>query len=654
MENTDKYYTTYLNKSKSIYYKKPKRRTDEDKLYVVRGVYDIETNNVEGRFIVGGLALDNGVESDDTRERYNISFHNKPYLILNEIYEHYKHVGNHVRYEIAVHNLMFDIQSFLYNLIEKGTISYKDPGKYGKQDKNTYSIIMNERKAIYSCSLNYAGVTIIFWDTYKLYPAKLDKICKTYNLKNYKLKAGEETYNSKDFDTFCDNDVNVDYLCADLLSVAELVDKNLYKKKTASGNAWDSMKKEICLNLGLKKNTDSYIAKIINFWGDNKMNDYCLPGYSGGYCFANPKRAGEIVKGVLHLDINSSYPNAMNSLALPLTMKKSKTIDCERFIVYCKGVFTLKENCFPIIKHPTLMNTYIDYYKGDMLLTDIEYKRIFKNYDVKNFKIIEVMNFPKCEKILSSFVQKNYEIKQTAPEGSFLREKAKLNLNSAYGKLAEHHNGQYYEAFIENSILKFRLSETSALLIETETSRCVIWAMFITAFAREKLYRCMDVLGNNFLYTDTDSIFTDLPEEEVIKRFSEIGEEIHKSNLGAWAIEGHSPLFKCLRAKCYLKTDEVKIKDPDTGEVIDKPHVLNYVIAGYNGNDLVHGYNGAKLRDIPAAELRSIFDDFKIGAKAYDKEVSFTTKYGIKQVKMLSEFEIKEKINVFEFVKNFK
>lgn len=642
MELSDKYYTTYVNKSKQITYKKPVRRNPAGKKNVVRGVYDIETNNDEGRFIVGGLALDNGSDSNEVPDRYNISFHNKPSLILNEIWKHNAIIGGKNTFEIAIHNLMFDIQSFLYNILESGKITYKDPGSYGCQEKNTYSIIMNERKAIYSCTVNYCGINIIFWDTYKLYPAKLEKLCEVYKLKNAKKVAGSETYNEKDFDSFCANNINVDYLCHDLLSVAELVDMNLYKKKTASGNAWDSLKNEICSTLGIKKKNDNEIAKIIKFWGDNKLNDYCLPGYNGGYCFANRKRVNEIIKKVLHLDINSSYPNAMDKLELPLTHYTSKKIEEKRFILYCKGDFTLKENKFPVIKHPLFMNTYLDHYKGDLLLTDIEYERIEKNYDIKNFKIIEVMNFPKCEKILSPFVQKNYEMKQNA-EG-FLREKAKLNLNSSYGKLCEHHNGQYYEAYIENKVLKFKVSDTSILLIDTEKSRCVIWGMYITSFAREKLYRCMDILGDNFIYTDTDSIFTDLPEEEVIKRFTSIGEEIDDKKLGAWAIEGHSPLFKCLRAKCYLKTDEVKNKE--TGE---KAHRLNYVVAGYNGSDLVHGYNNARLIDIPGSELKSIFDDFTVGTKVYDKETSVTAEYGIKQVKILSEFEIKAKFTPNDF-----
>ena len=91
-----KYYTTYVNDSKIINYKTPQKRKNGKKSCVVRGVYDIETNNEEGRFIVGGLALNNGNESGDTREDYNITFVNKPYLILQEIWmimitNHYIH-----------------------------------------------------------------------------------------------------------------------------------------------------------------------------------------------------------------------------------------------------------------------------------------------------------------------------------------------------------------------------------------------------------------------------------------------------------------------------------------------------------------------------------------------------------------------------------
>ena len=640
----EKYYTTYKHESLVISHQpiiKPVKKKRENTL--VRGVYDIETNNDIGKFIVGGLALWNGRDSIDTINNYNITFHNKPYLILYEIFKHNKEMGGHNVYEIAIHNLAFDIQSFIYNMLEIGDIKYSHPNSYGRQPTNTYSIVMNTRKQIFSLTLNYCGISIIFWDTLKLYPAKLSKLCEVYKLKNYKLEAGEETYNSNSFDDFVKNKVNVDYLVNDLLSVAELVDRNYYKYKTASANAWANMKYEICLNLGLRKKTDKIIKTIIEFWGNNKINDYCLPGYTGGFCYANPKHVNKTFKNVLHLDINSSYPNAMDKLELPLTHNTSKKIESDRYLIFVKGDFTLKEGSFPTIKHPNIMNDYVSHYKGRILLTDIEWKRIQKNYNIDKLKIIEVMNFPKCDRILSSFIQKNYAMKQNST--GFLREKAKLNLNSAYGKLAEHHDGQVYEAYInDKNMVTFKITEDSINLIDTEKSRCVIWAMFITAYAREKLYRCMDILGDDFLYTDTDSIFTTLDEETLRKRFNSIGEEIDDKNLGAWAIEGHSPLFKTLRAKCYLKTDENK----------EGLNTLSYVVAGYNGNDLVYGYNNTPIKDIPENMLNKIFNDFKIGRKVYDKETSLTTKYGIKMVKIKTEFEIKDKINIFEYLENMK
>lgn len=425
-----KYYTTYVNESKIIKYVKPIKSND-NKIKCVRGVYDIETNNEKGIYIVGGLALHNGQDNENIEDNYNIVFVNKPYMILQEIYNHSKDIGGKSRFEIAIHNLMFDIQSLLYDILERGKIKYKRGNKYGKQDYNTYSIIMNSRKQIFSVTINYCGVDILFWDTFKLYPTKLSKLSEVYQLKNFKLEAGDTTYNCESFKEFISDDKNIEYLNGDLLSVAELVDRNYYKKKTASANAWDNMQKEICNNLGLNRNGDNVIKKAINFWGDNKINDYCLWGYDGGYTYANPLHCNKIIENVIHLDINSSYPNAMYNLEFPLTHKTSKKIETKRFLCYCKGEFRLKENKIPVIKHPFMMNQYLTYYKGDMLITDIEYERIFKNYNVSNFKISEVMNFPKCEKVLQSFIEKNYEMKQNST--GFLREKAKLNLNSAYG-----------------------------------------------------------------------------------------------------------------------------------------------------------------------------------------------------------------------------
>ena len=50
----------------------------------------------------------------------------------------------------------------------------------------------------------------------------------------------------------------------------------------------------------------------------------------------------------------------------------------------------------------------------------------------------------------------------------------------------------------------------------------------------------------------------------------------------------------------------------------------------------------------------NIFENFKIGRKVYDKETSVQCDFGIKQVKILSEFEICDKVNNFEFCKSLK
>ena len=192
-------------------------------------------------------------------------------------------------------------------------------------------------------------------------------------------------------------------------------------------------------------------------------------------------------------------------------------------------------------------------------------------------------------------------------------------------------------------MVEYKVSDATKMLISTTKSRCVIWAMFITAFAREKLYRCIDILGDDFLYTDTDSIFTTATEEELYKKFAEIGEEIHPKNLGAWAIEGRSPLFKMIRAKCYLKTDD---SDKEPGV-----HRLNYVIAGYNGTELINGYVNKDIKEINEYELQYIFDDFKIGKICHDKETSIMCEFGIRQLKKLTDYEIRDKVYNTELIR---
>lgn len=87
---------------------------------------------------------------------------------------------------------------------------------------------------------------------------------------------------------------------------------------------------------------------------------------------------------------------------------------------------------------------------------------------------------------------------------------------------------------------------------------------FITAYARNKTIRTAQAITDYsikkyrkdlFCYSDTDSIHTLLPIEE-LKQFCEIDDV----KLGAWKHEGSFTRAKFIRQKCYLEEIDGKIE----------------------------------------------------------------------------------------------
>ena len=93
------------------------------------------------------------------------------------------------------------------------------------------------------------------------------------------------------------------------------------------------------------------------------------------------------------------------------------------------------------------------------------------------------------------------------------------------------------------------------------------WGVWVTAWARWELQRAIDLVGNRFIYCDTDSVyyqgevdFTGL-NEEIQKVAIESGGVATdpKGNIhymGVWEIDHKYKEFKVLNAKCYAGTDE--------------------------------------------------------------------------------------------------
>lgn len=132
---------------------------------------------------------------------------------------------------------------------------------------------------------------------------------------------------------------------------------------------------------------------------------------------------------------------------------------------------------------------------------------------------------------------------------------AKLFLNSAYGKLGTNVDKYVMEFKKIKDILTF---DTKSKIEYTAKEFYKPYASFVTAYGRLQLWNAIiHAVGvENFLYCDTDSIYTLLTKKELISRMESIEEEIDKTKLGKWDIEHEFDIFKMLGQKKYMLHDK--------------------------------------------------------------------------------------------------
>lgn len=132
-------------------------------------------------------------------------------------------------------------------------------------------------------------------------------------------------------------------------------------------------------------------------------------------------------------------------------------------------------------------------------------------------------------------------------------------LNALYGKFATSLEIQSKIPYIdEKGIIHYALTEK-----EQKTGLYLPIGSFITAYAREKTIRTSQAIKNYslnkygkdmYIYSDTDSIHTLLPIEE-LEQFC----DIDPVRLGAWKHEGTFSKARFVRQKCYLEEIENEV-----------------------------------------------------------------------------------------------
>lgn len=146
-------------------------------------------------------------------------------------------------------------------------------------------------------------------------------------------------------------------------------------------------------------------------------------------------------------------------------------------------------------------------------ITDIDFEIISKQYTWTKFEILEIWGseYGKLPEAITDVILHYYErktiLKGKAGEEVFYM-KAKNKLNSIYGMMAQN-PGKLKISFVDN-MLQLCIDEDISEIIDKYYKRSFTlpyqWGVWTTAWARWELQQGIDLVGEDCVYVDTDSV----------------------------------------------------------------------------------------------------------------------------------------------------
>lgn len=330
---------------------------------------------------------------------------------------------------------------------------------------------------------------------------------------------------------------------------------------------------------------------------------FCKKAFQGGFTHASNKYVNEVLKDVHSIDFNSSYPYAMVSEKYPM----SRPLELED----TKMVFDNDDYCYLIrvkIKKLHSKFTYESYLSeskcsGDgfvsvngrlfsadwveTIVTDVDLRIIMQTYEYKSLKILDGYYFYK-QYLPRTVIDSILTLYQNKTELKGVEDKAveyllsKGMLNSVYGMcvtdIVREEN-----VFEGNEWVKSRpdiQNMMESISKDNENRNRFLyypWGVWVTAYARYNLWNGIIEMGDDYVYSDTDSIkFLNYESHtEYIKEYNnrcldklKVMCDFRKFDiercrpkgrlLGVFDYEGKVDRFKTLGAKRYMTYSEEK------------------------------------------------------------------------------------------------
>lgn len=462
---------------------------------------------------------------------------------------------------------------------------------------------------------------------------------------------------------YCINDVKV--VMSYIQEIIETKDNIAHIPLTKTGYV-----RKYCRDMCLYKDDDRNKTKYHNYRNimenltlDSEIYKQLKRAFSGGFTHASSYYVDETIKNVGSFDFTSSYPYVMISEEFPMSTAIHKKItSMEQFENYLNIYCCLFDIVFEDIESTVIFENYISKSHCRQLeksvenngrivkakhleitLTEQDYFIIKKLYKwnkatVYNFNVFKKAYLPRdlVYSILKLYVDKTTLKGIEGMENEYLNSKEKIN--AVYGMTVTdicrdeniYENDIWYsnEGDIEEDINKYNKSKKRILYYP--------WGVWVTAYARKNLFMGILEFGEDYIYSDTDSIkainisnhleFINNYNNSVLKKLEKamnyqgISIEMtrpknikgEKKQIGIWDYEGQYDKFKTLGAKRYMTEKDGKIQITVSG--LNKETASRYLVEKYK--DKVFDYFDNELyvpKEYTGKMTHTYIDEEKMG-----------------------------------------